>query len=293
MLGSALRHAHAELGPILSAMSQQSNGLQMIVPAQAENVAVVRHALAGLAEEIGMDEAGMADLKTVVTEACMNVVVHAYDGQPGPLMVEAQPGDEGLDVVVRDMGRGIRPQADVERPSLRLGLSLIAALSSRFAISGGLGRGTEISMLLPLRGSSANGSGPAAGVDAVYPAGTELVVSDPNLLAPVLARTVGALAARRDISVDRLSDAMLLTDALAAVAPGNFADDCVRLSLVDRENGIELHLGPMEMGAAQEMREKLEVPEVGGSLEALADGLGTEESGEGEYLVIRFSAAAV
>ena len=57
----------------------------MLLPAKAENVAVVRHALAGLAEEIGMDEPGIADLKTVVTEACMNVVVHAYEGEPGPL----------------------------------------------------------------------------------------------------------------------------------------------------------------------------------------------------------------
>ena len=43
---------------------------------------MVRHALAGLAEEIGMDETGVADLKTVVTEACMNVVVHAYPTGP-------------------------------------------------------------------------------------------------------------------------------------------------------------------------------------------------------------------
>ena len=57
------------------------SGLQMSLPARAENVAVVRHALAGLAERIGMDEPGIADLKTVVTEACMNVVVHAYPGR--------------------------------------------------------------------------------------------------------------------------------------------------------------------------------------------------------------------
>ena len=61
-----------------STTSESPKGLQMTLPARAENVAVVRHALAGLAEQIGMDEAGLADLKTVVTEACMNVVVHAY-----------------------------------------------------------------------------------------------------------------------------------------------------------------------------------------------------------------------
>ena len=111
------------------------SGLQMSLPARAENVAVVRHALAGLADRIGMDAAGIADLKTVVTEACMNVVVHAYPGdEPGPLLVEAVPELEGLTVVVRDYGLGIQPRPDVERPSLRIGLTLIAALSSSFEI---------------------------------------------------------------------------------------------------------------------------------------------------------------
>jgi anti-sigma regulatory factor (Ser/Thr protein kinase) len=108
----------------------------MSLPARAENVAVVRHALAGLAERLGMDEGSLADLKTVVTEACMNVVVHAYAGvEPGPLEVEAlSDGDgDGLTVVIRDHGSGIRPRPDLEgRQSLRIGLTLIAALSSSF-----------------------------------------------------------------------------------------------------------------------------------------------------------------
>ncbi len=58
-------------------------------------------------------------------------------------------------MIVRDEGVGIKPQADAERDSLRLGLSLIAALSSSFSISGGLDRGTEVTMRMPLRGGGA------------------------------------------------------------------------------------------------------------------------------------------
>jgi serine/threonine-protein kinase RsbW len=272
-------------------ISNKPRGLQMMLPAKAENVAVIRHALAGLAEQIGMDEPGLADLKTVVTEACMNVVVHAYRGEPGPLSVEASPDSDGLTVTVRDKGMGMRPQADVDPSSLRLGLSLIAALSSSFAISGGLDRGTEVTMRVPLRGGGSNGrpdevSLEPAGVDT-----TELVTDRPELLGPVLARMVGALAARRDLSVDRVSDAVLVTDAIAAAAPSNFADGRVRLGLEDREEGIELRMGPMDSGAAQRIREELEVPDVGGSLEALADELTVDQSDDGEYLVIRFAAA--
>jgi serine/threonine-protein kinase RsbW len=264
----------------------------MTLPAKAENVAVVRHALAGLAEEIGMDEPGLADLKTVVTEACMNVAVHAYPDGAGPLLVEAQPDEEGLTVIVRDEGIGIQPQADIDRGSLRLGLSLIAALSSSFAISGGIDCGTEVTMRLPLRGGAAGSiDGDPVKMEPCLKDTTELVTDRPELLGPVLARVVGALAARRDLSVDRVSDAVLVTDAIADAAPSRFSDGRVRLGLDDGGQGIALRIGPMEPGAAEHIREELEVPDVGGSLEALADELAVEGSDDGEYLVIRFAAA--
>ncbi len=273
------------------AIQDRPRGLQMVLPAKSENVAVIRHALAGLAEEIGMDEPGLADLKTIVTEACMNVVVHAYQGQPGPLLVEAKPDADGLTVVVRDEGVGIRPQADSGRDSLRLGLSLIAALSGSFSISGGLDRGTEITMRLPLRGGGTNGTGDPVEMKPMPDGRTEMIIDRSELLAPVLARVVGALAARRDLSVDRVSDAVLVTDAIAVAAPERFNDGRVRLGLDEGGGGIDLRLGPMESGAATRIREDLEVPDVGGSLEALADELSVEESGDGEYLVIHFAAA--
>ena len=128
-----------------------ADGLRLRLPARAENVAVARHAVAGLAEAIGMSEPKVADLKTVVTEACMNVVLHAYEEEDGgTLEVDATPEATALLITVRDHGTGIRPRADVERASLRLGLPLIAALSSSFNIRGGLGQGTEVTVRLAL-----------------------------------------------------------------------------------------------------------------------------------------------
>jgi serine/threonine-protein kinase RsbW len=264
----------------------------MTLPAKAENVAVVRHALAGLAEEVGMDEPGLADLKTVVTEACMNVAVHAYEGEPGPLSVEASPDEDGFTVTVRDEGAGIRPQASSDSDSLRLGLSLIAALSGSFAISGGINQGTEVTMRLPLHGGEPGSTdGDSVRLEPARHETTELITDRPELLGPVLARMVGAFVARRDLSVDRVSDAVLVTDAIAAAAPTSFSDGRVRLGLDDRGEGLALRLGPMRAGAAKRIREGLDVPEVGGSLESLADELTVEESADGEYLVIRFAAA--
>ena len=261
----------------------------MTLPARAENVAVVRHALAGLADRIGMDEPGIADLKTVVTEACMNVVVHAYpQDRPGPLEVEAIPEGQGLSVVVRDYGMGIQPRPDIDRPSLRIGLTLIAALSSSFEIKGGVDRGTEIRMYLNLKSREPeegqdDGSGAAA---PPPPETTDLRVGSPELVGPVLGRAISALAARREVSVDRISDAVLLSDAISAAAPDAFQDGHVSISIADREEGVELRVGPMASGGADRLRDGLELPQVGGSLESLADELRSEQDDDGEYLVV-------
>jgi anti-sigma regulatory factor (Ser/Thr protein kinase) len=262
----------------------------MSLPARAENVAVVRHALAGLGERLGMDEPSIADLKTVVTEAAMNVVVHAYpDDGRGPLVVEAFAEHEGLTVIVRDFGAGIRPRPDVERPSLRIGLTLIAALSSSFEISGGIDRGTEIRMHLSLSAAASDGDGDLAAQLVEPPEQTEVRVGPPELVGPVLSRVLGALAARREISVDRLSDTMLLSDAISAAAPQGFTDGHVELSIADREQGVELRVGPMTHGGAERLRQGLDIPTVG-SLEGLADDLRVEQGDEGEFLVVAIHA---
>jgi anti-sigma regulatory factor (Ser/Thr protein kinase) len=265
----------------------------MSLPAKAENVAVVRHAIAGLADRIGMDEASTADLRTVVTEACMNVVVHAYpEGETGLLEVEAVPDGDGLTVAVRDFGRGISPRPGVDRPSLRIGLALIAALSSSFEIKGGVERGTEIRMHLPLT-SRAISDGQVTAVPAPpVPEATEMTVGPPELVGPVLSRALTALAARHEITVDRISDAMLLSDQISAVAPRGFADGHVRLSILDRPAGVELKVGPMTSGGAANLRDGLALPDIGGSLETLADEVRTESDGDGEYLVVAIAAVS-
>ena len=101
--------------------------IELTLPARAENVAVVRHAIGGLGEALEVDPQTLSDVKLAVTEACTNVVVHAYDGGEGPMQVAAELGPEALTVVVRDEGRGIVPRPD--SPGLGLGLPLIATLT--------------------------------------------------------------------------------------------------------------------------------------------------------------------
>jgi serine/threonine-protein kinase RsbW len=122
--------------------------VRLTMPARAEGVAVVRQALAGMADALAVDAAILADMKMAVSEACTNVVVHAYEDSDGVLEVDMSASDLGLTIHVRDYGSGIQPQVNRSRevPALGLGLPLIAALSDAFELHGSAGQGTEVRM---------------------------------------------------------------------------------------------------------------------------------------------------
>jgi len=123
--------------------------LELKLPARAENVAVIRHAFGGFAEALSVDEQTLADIKLAVTEACTNVVIHAYeDGEEGDLEVDASIDDDRLTVVIRDNGRGIVPRPD--SPGLGLGLPLIATLAESLELGKDSGDQTEVRMTFRL-----------------------------------------------------------------------------------------------------------------------------------------------
>ena len=122
------------------------------LPALPENVAVAREAVRREAEGMGMGPREVDDLRSVVSEACNNVVLHAYpaEAEDRPLEVELRRDGDEVEVVVRDRGRGIRAGASATPDSLRLGLSLVGSLASCFQLRSGRGRGTELLARVPL-----------------------------------------------------------------------------------------------------------------------------------------------
>jgi serine/threonine-protein kinase RsbW len=245
--------------------------------------------LAGLADALDMEASTIADLKTVVTEACTNVVVHAYDPETGgPMEVEAWPDGGYLLVSVRDRGHGIRPLADVERQSLRLGLALIAALTESFEVRGQVEKGTEVLMRVPI---SANGSSsresPAAAPEHADEMRIDIGVG--TALAPVLSRVISMFAARADFSVDRLSDAVLLSDAISAGGAAGFPNGTAHIAVSEEDGCFEVRVGPLADGGGQRLLDGLRIPDLGASLETLADEVRVDSSGAGEFLVVRIA----
>ena len=125
-----------------------SPDLELTLPARAENVAVVRHAFGGLGEAYDVGDQTLSDIKLAVTEACTNVVVHAYPQAEGPMEVSAVIGDGTLLITVADDGHGMLPRPD--SPGLGLGLPLIASLAETLELGSGEGKRTEVRMTFRL-----------------------------------------------------------------------------------------------------------------------------------------------
>jgi serine/threonine-protein kinase RsbW len=123
--------------------------IELALSARAENIAIVRHALGGLGDAFDVPETKLSDIRLAVTEACANVVVHAYpDDQEGPMEILASKHDDELVVLVRDWGCGVRPHPD--SPGLGLGLSLIAALAESVQLGHDSEKHTEVRMTFAL-----------------------------------------------------------------------------------------------------------------------------------------------
>jgi serine/threonine-protein kinase RsbW len=120
--------------------------LRLRVEAVAAEVATVRHAVVALAEARGIASELREDIALAVSEACTNVVMHAYRDRhgPGPLTVEAYLADRHFVVVVADQGTGMAPRTD--SPGLGVGLGLIGRLAQHTEIAGSDPAGTTVTM---------------------------------------------------------------------------------------------------------------------------------------------------
>ena len=114
------------------------------------------------------------------------------------------------------------------------------------------------------------------------------------LVGPVLGRVVGMLAARAQCPIDRLDDAMLLTDAVAAHAPTHTTEGHVQVVVAANETGIELRVGALARGGADSLLADAELPGVGNVFTRVADEVVARSAGDGAgelILRLRFVSA--
>ncbi|MCD8217160.1 MAG: anti-sigma F factor [Clostridiales bacterium] len=136
------------------------NEMQIVFEAKPENEGFARTAVAAFVAPLNptMDE--LADVKTAVSEAVTNCVIHGYEMQGGKIFLDAAIWDRILVVSVTDEGCGI---ADIEkarepmfttRPEWErsgMGFSFMEAFMDAVEVESSPGRGTRVLMQKEIR----------------------------------------------------------------------------------------------------------------------------------------------
>jgi serine/threonine-protein kinase RsbW len=267
-----------------------------------ESVALVRAALSGFGEWRGLDLELLNDVKTAVSEACNNVIVHAYDGAAGPLAVQIEDNRDGVTATVRDHGVGFQALAS-HGEGMGVGLAVISALAARAEFATPADGGTEVRMWFlggpeqsrPLAHFNEPHDVPAtAGApvddDRLSPAyeltgDVRVTVTPVSLTTPVLGRLARALAATARFSFDRFSDVYLVADAVGSHVQRTATQDRISFALAGSAKQVELSIGPFGAGTGTRLnglRRSGEAPE--SPLRLLADDVRVDGDGRVETL---------
>ena len=131
------------------------NYMNLEFPSKSANEAFARAAVACFAAQLDptLDELG--DIKTAVSEAVTNCIVHAYPDTIGPVILKARILDDNvLDIVVKDRVRGIEDVEQARKPMFTtggeersgMGITIMESFMTEFRLSSVPGKGTTVHM---------------------------------------------------------------------------------------------------------------------------------------------------
>lgn len=240
-------------------VTEELSAVRLELDSRPESPALVRAALAGVAQLLELDSELFDDLKTAVSEACNNVVLYAYGGEPGPLVVGLEIRADEIEATIRDWGGGIQQVAGVSEERMGVGLAVISALADRAEFIAAPDGGTEVRMTFARRGEPI-GPGEverASGVPVQLTGDVVVTVWPVGLLPGVLGRMTRAVAARTHLSLDRFSDIYLVTDAIAARAETAAGTGGISFAVAAGHKRLELTVGPFGPGKGAQLLEDL------------------------------------
>lgn len=131
------------------------NYMQLEFPSRSANESFARAAVSCFAAQLDptLDELG--DIKTAVSEAVTNCIVHAYPDQIGTVIVKARIlPDRVLEITVKDRGCGIQDIEQARKPMFTtggedrsgMGITIMESFMTEFRISSTPGKGTTVHM---------------------------------------------------------------------------------------------------------------------------------------------------
>ena len=134
---------------------KENNYIRLEFPSRSSNESFARAAAAAFAAQLDPTMEELGDLRTAVSEAVTNAIVHAYPDSIGKISMRMRILDEdSVEISVRDWGCGIE---DVEKAMTPLytsggeersgmGFTIMGSFTDRLRVRSEPGRGTTVTM---------------------------------------------------------------------------------------------------------------------------------------------------
>ena len=131
------------------------NYMTLEFPSRSSNEAFARSAVAAFAAQLDPTLEELGDIRTAVSEAVTNCIVHAYPNEIGIITLRCRIlKDNTLDIVIKDKGIGIDDIEKARRPLYTtggsersgMGFTIMESFMTSFDVNSILGKGTSIHM---------------------------------------------------------------------------------------------------------------------------------------------------
>ena len=136
-------------------MRSEINQMSIKFPSRSSNEAFARQAIAAFAVQLDPTIDEINDIKTAVSEAVTNCIVHAYRNEMGYITLGAKLYDTGeIQITVRDKGCGIPDVQQARQPMFTtgdagrsgMGFTIMESFMDKLKVRSREGIGTQVTM---------------------------------------------------------------------------------------------------------------------------------------------------
>ncbi|HNY00065.1 MAG TPA: anti-sigma F factor [Oscillospiraceae bacterium] len=135
---------------------KKENYIKLEFPSRSANEGFARASAAAFAAQLDPTLEELGDIKTAVSEAVTNCIVHAYPDSIGKIAMRLRILEEGrLEIVIRDWGRGIDDVARAMEPMFTtggadrsgMGFTIMESFMDKLKVRSAPGRGTTVTLV--------------------------------------------------------------------------------------------------------------------------------------------------
>ena len=139
---------------------KSKNYIKLEFPSLSANESFARAAAAGFTAQLDPTLEELGDIKTAVSEAVTNCIVHAYPDSIGKIAMRLRMiGDGQLEIQIRDWGRGIPDLDRAMEPMFTtggdersgMGFTIMQSFTDKLKVKSAVGRGTTVTMLRSIK----------------------------------------------------------------------------------------------------------------------------------------------